>query len=540
MDILNGIAEDIRELLQGYVSAESCTGTPEENSGADFFIASFKAQKYFVRHPEHLIKHPVPDDPLGRSVCCAMLRGMSEETVVMMHHYDVTDIEDYGRFAELAYRPAALDSVLKEDGMGLEPEAAGDLNSGDFMFGHGVCDMKGGGCIQMALLSRLAEEGDFHGTLMVLAVPDEENLSAGMREAVALLRELKDKYGLNYRLMINSEPHLRKEPHTGMLSIGSIGKLLPFVYSRGRMSHAGMPGRGINPLAVMSRIVSRTEGLPLTGDGASAPTWLMLRDDKTHYNVSMPRSAFGCLSVMTFYTKPAEVLNRLHSICEEAFAECLAAREAAGVQKQSWTPRVMDWAQLSREAAEAGGADWMAGYDGLVRELAARIACGSASYADAYRALLEYACNALSDVPMVIYGLMPPYYPAVTNGNFSGVSRSIARIGELLAEYAAAHFDQPYETEPFYNGISDLSYVSAPDSADAEGTQRLLMEQMPMYGISYKLALEDMAVIAMPCINVGPWGKDFHKLTERVYMDDLFNRTPELLYQAIKTALDID
>ena len=30
----------------------------------------------------------------------------------------------------------------------------------------------------------------------------------------------------------------------------------------------------------------------------------------------------------------------------------------------------------------------------------------------------------------------------------------------------------------------------------------------------------------MAGINIGPWGKDFHKLTERVYKEDLYERTP--------------
>jgi arginine utilization protein RocB len=41
----------------------------------------------------------------------------------------------------------------------------------------------------------------------------------------------------------------------------------------------------------------------------------------------------------------------------------------------------------------------------------------------------------------------------------------------------------------------------------------------------------------MPCINIGPWGRDVHRLTERVSKEDLFVRTPELLMAAIQKAL---
>ena len=41
----------------------------------------------------------------------------------------------------------------------------------------------------------------------------------------------------------------------------------------------------------------------------------------------------------------------------------------------------------------------------------------------------------------------------------------------------------------------------------------------------------------MAGINIGPWGKDFHKLTERVLMENLYDRTPHILDHAITILL---
>ena len=41
----------------------------------------------------------------------------------------------------------------------------------------------------------------------------------------------------------------------------------------------------------------------------------------------------------------------------------------------------------------------------------------------------------------------------------------------------------------------------------------------------------------MPCVNIGPWGKDLHKLTERVYKVDLLNRTPRLIDHVLQNIL---
>ena len=64
-------------------------------------------------------------------------------------------------------------------------------------------------------------------------------MSAGMRNAIILMSELKETYGLKYIIAINSEPHQRIKKDTGVLSEGSVGKIMPFIYIRGSLSHVG-------------------------------------------------------------------------------------------------------------------------------------------------------------------------------------------------------------------------------------------------------------------------------------------------------------
>ena len=60
---------------------------------------------------------------------------------------------------------------------------------------------------------------------------------------------------------------------------------------------------------------------------------------------------------------------------------------------------------------------------------------------------------------------------------------------------------------------------------------------MPLFGKYYDIPFEELEKISMPCINIGPWGKDFHKITERVFKEDLYERTPAILNQAIQMLL---
>jgi arginine utilization protein RocB len=188
-------------------------------------------------------------------------------------------VEDFKLLKDYAFSPVELRNELMKIKHLLSKDAQKDLEDGTFLFGRGVCDMKGGGSIQMALIKRYSQIKNFKGNIILLAVPDEENLSAGMRAAVKLLDELKEKYNLNYRLMINSEPHQRKNYQQGIFSVGSVGKIMPFIYVRGVLAHAGKVFEGFNPINIMSSIVRKTElNMDLSdvvGDEASPPpTWL--------------------------------------------------------------------------------------------------------------------------------------------------------------------------------------------------------------------------------------------------------------------------
>ncbi|MBO4838289.1 MAG: M20/M25/M40 family metallo-hydrolase [Lachnospiraceae bacterium] len=554
---LEGIDKEIRDILAGYVKAESITCTHGEKDAEAYFLSCFQAQPYWQEHPELLGSYAVKDDLFERAVGYAMVCGTGPDTVVMIHHYDVVTTEDYKRFAPLAFSPAELEAELMKIRSGFPGEIREDLESGEWLFGHGVCDMKGGGAVQMALLSRYGESvrkdpASLPGNLIVLAVPDEENLSAGMRAAVLLLEELREKLGLRYRMMINSEPHQRRDPRIGVFSAGSVGKMLPFFYVRGFLAHVGKMFEGLNPLGLLGAIIRKTEGntdlCDIVGTEASPPpTWLYSRDRKIRYDVSMPLSAAGCLSVLSLNKTPAELMEMLGSLCREAFDEVLddLGRQYASYRKATgrpacslpWRTRADDFSQLYREAEEGYGEEFRRSFRQELQRLKQEYENGVMDLTECNFALVEHVFNYIDDLsPRVIYGLIPPYYPNVSNRYRTGSPEKILEIGSALEEYARSAFGQAYVTEEFYTGISDLSYSAVPDSEEIE---RTLKDTMPLYGSLYALPLKIVEKISMPCLNIGPWGKDFHKLTERVLKQDLLERTPRILHFAVEYILGV-
>ncbi|OFB64153.1 hypothetical protein, partial [Synergistes jonesii] len=160
---------------------------------------------------------------------------------------------------------------------------------------------------------------------------------------------------------------------------------------------------------------------------------------------------------------------------------------------------------------------------------------GKISLIAANQALVNWLFDNVKDTsPCVVYGLIPPYVPHVSNGYFSVLSDNIKSLPDKLNAFTLNEFGQRYTTEHFYTGISDLSYSSTFNKQEVEAT---LKENMLFWGRLYDLPVDAIEQISMPCINIGPWGKDFHKMTERVLKEDLYVRTPQIIAEAIRLVL---
>ena len=554
--LLDGIAQEIQDILYGYVKAESITYSPAEKAAEQYFLRYFRDQPYWQANPDYVGAYPIPDDPFGRAAAFAMVRGTGEDTIVFVHHNDVVTVEDFKLLKPLAFSPDELKQELLRLRDTFPPAVQAALDDDTYLFGRGVCDMKGGGSIQMAVLSRYAQlvrqdPAALPGTLIVLAVPDEENLSAGMRAAVLLLAEFQKKYGLRYQLMINSEPHQRKDPEKGVFSLASVGKLMPFVYIRGSLAHVGKVFEGFNPLNLMSEIVRRTElNLNLSDvvgtEAAPPPTWLYLRDRKIKYDVSMPLAVTGCFSILTLNQTPASILHKVRAICEESFDTIIQQMNASytrflkttgqPLKPLPWKTNVVDFAALYQEAKETYGQVFLQEYEAELKRLQQELNQSRITLLECNFSLVDFVYNYIDDLsPRIVFGLIPPYYPNVANLFLNDLPASVRSLSQTLNQFTQAEFGQEYTSEYFYTGISDLSYTSI---SNGQEIIRSLERSMPLFGQIYDIPVSAIEQISMPCINIGPWGKDFHKLTERVLKQDLYERTPRIIQHAIHLVFD--
>lgn len=540
----------IKEILYDYVKIQSFTNTPKEREVERFFENHFNQVTYFRDHHEFWGLYPLEDDSLNRNVCWAMVKGKGNKTVTLVHHYDIVDIEDFKTLKSFAFSPDQLRNELAKHQDMLPDDAKKDLEEDTFLFCRGGCDMKAGGAIQYALLESYSELADFDGNVIVIGVPDEENLSAGMRGAARLLAELKKKYDLEYIMMINSEPHQRKDFSKGVFSEGTVGKMMPFVYVRGFLSHAGKVFEGLNPVSVLSEIVTRTEvnmdfADAVNGEAAPPPTWLYLKDSKDRYDVSMPLTAQGCFSVLTLKQTPSELLSKVKKVCQEGFSAVIdrmnrnyaefCQKTGQSVKLLPWSAKAVNFKELYEEAKENGGSAFIKDYEAALQGILKDMEDGKINMIEGNFCLIEKIYDYIEDIsPRVVYGLLPPYYPNVSNIYFDGIAPAARGMSEKLSAYTQEVYGQEYTKEYFYTGICDLSYINIDDPQKQRAS---VADSMPLLGQYYDIPFEEIKEISMAGINIGPWGKDFHKLTERVCKEDLYERTPHILDAAIKMLL---
>lgn len=514
----------VRELTRQLVAWGSVTGTEGEREFAFRLRDLLGGLPYFAAHPDLLLLRRTLDDPLERHTLFALVRGQGPKTVILTGHYDAVSVENYGPLRPWAFDPEGLLPRLLEEVRASDPLAAQDLASGDFLPGRAALDMKSGLAAGMAVLERFSTEPQRAGNLLFMAVPDEEGSSQGMRSAVRQLPERLEAWGLEVAAAINLDAHV--DPGDGSkgqrVFLGSVGKLLPTVFFVGAPTHAADPYSGVGANFLAAELIRLLEANPDFADGeAPPPVNLRQGDFKDHYDVTTPHTAFAAFNLLTHTWGPEQVLQRVLAATRQAMTaalETLGERaKTRGVRSPHRPPRVLTLAELEqRVRTEAGSVEE------AYREIPA---------SDTLEFSRQVTANLLRlaglEGPAAVVGFGSLYYPPVRLGE----SPKEARLLEAVSRQAQAvsrEFGTPIGLGPFFPGISDMSFLGGHDTL---GALEAMAANTPAFGQTLHFDYSLPGRLQIPVVNIGPWGRDYHQRTERVYMPYSFGVLPELLWR---------
>ncbi|HET7579529.1 MAG TPA: M20/M25/M40 family metallo-hydrolase [Bacillales bacterium] len=526
--------EELTELLTNLVEHASVTGSSEEIAISEYLQIRLRELSYFQENPDHLQLHPTSD---GRKFLTALVkRGLAKKTVVMLSHFDVVDVEDYGDWKNLAFRPLDLTNEINRNIEVMPDEVREDIESGDWLFGRGTMDMKAGASLQMSMLEK-ASEGEFDGNLLMLSVPDEEANSTGMIEAVEVLLDWAKKYELDYQAVLNSEPVFTRYPGDRNLYVysGSVGKVLPGFFCYGRETHVGEPFAGLNANNMVAQL---TQALELNtdfceivaGEVTPPPTNLMQKDLKEEYSTQIPHTAVTNFNILTM-ERPLDQLNdHLLKVAKDTAAQMEKDYYQKAKQYAEWQPfdpvdfqiNIYTYDELLDMAEDAYGKD----------EIERRQAYISANYKElgdrdlSSRLVSDLAALCKDKAPMIVLFYNPPFYPAVSSRD----NEHIQKVIEKVTRYSEEHYQISLKHQRFFAGLSDLSFTGLQLSLDDLNP---LMTNMPLYGNGYDLPFDALRELNLPVMNLGPLGRDPHRWTERLELDYSFGTLHDTLSYTI-------
>jgi arginine utilization protein RocB len=190
-----------------------------------------------------------------------------------------------------------------------------------------MLDMKSGVAAGMAVLQAFSEQAEREGNLLLVATPDEEENSCGMRGAATFLPGFLKERGLHVPLAINLDSTC--DPGDGrdgrIVTMGTIGKLLLSAFVVGKDSHACYPFDGVNAAYLAAELAVEFEGSPdlgevTNGEIASPPTALASKDGKSVYNVTTPGRAWLFWNVLIHNRRPADIFAIARRKAEQTVA----------------------------------------------------------------------------------------------------------------------------------------------------------------------------------------------------------------------------
>lgn len=545
------IAKRIEEIAVLLTNELSVVDTPGELDSAHKVYDIFSDMDYYKENPNDLSFIQIPNDGLGRKSVLAVLRGKkgnSKKTVLMIGHTDTVGISDYGTLKDYAHKPYELTEKFKEIAHTLPQEVRKDLESGEYLFGRGIFDMKTGDAIIMAIMEEISKDIDhFEGNLIFAAVCDEEGNSSGMLSVIPELIKLQEKEGFEYLALLDTD-YMTSEfegDENKYVYIGTVGKLMPSFYVVGKETHVGESFKGLDPNQIASSITNRINLNAdfcdvAEGEVSLPPITLKQRDLKPEYSVQIAKTSTLFFNYATHSSSPDEVLVKMKNAGIEAFQStiddlniqyqrfCTIAKRE--FKQLPWQARVITYEELYAKVKEEMGSDVDKEIKKITEEL---LKDESLDQRDFSLKMVEALHGMWSDrEPVVVVYFTPPYYPHIY------VEGSAPKEKALLDAVADAinttKTDYKLVYKKFFPYISDLSYGAAPKDSKIIAA---LKNNMPGFGSKYNLPLEDMQKLDLPVLDIGSFGKDAHKFTERIEKKYSFEVAPVLVYKTIMNLL---
>lgn len=533
---------EMLKLAKEMVQIPSVNSTSGEKNIGVYIEQYIRNIPYFKEHTEMVVIQKLKNDSMERRNVFALLIGEKEkkaDTLVFHGHTDTVGTEDYGAIEKWACRPDELMEKMKE--MDLPSEVRADLESGEYMFGRGACDMKSGDAVFLGILKEMSSKvKEFSGNILVSFNPVEENLHTGIIEGLDILLKLKQKYNLNYKLAINNDFICPLSPGDEIKTIytGTVGKLLPCFYIQGKETHVGQCFEGFDASMAAAKLVEKINLNCEFADGydeeySYPPSVLKIKDLKPSYNVQTASEAFVYFNYFVHNASIEEITAKLKRAARDVMEETLKkinqmSNEFCKMAKQehknySYSLKVFTYDELLQKAKENKEFSEKA-LQQILKEEVEKDTDKREIPIHMIRYLLQIA-GIISPAIVLYYGA--PYCP---HNTLQGEEETLIKDIEDIVKKISAEMKEQYRFMRFFPSLSDSSYIKIDDPKESI---KMLIDNFPGMQALYPVPIDKIQKINIPAVNYGCYGKDAHKWTERVHIPYTFGVLPVLIQKTI-------
>ena len=364
-----------------------------------------------------------------------------------------------------------------------------------------------------------------------------------MRGALPVLARMMKDDGLEFIAALNTEPgEAGKSGLVGpMVYLGTLGKLMPSFYMRGRGAHVGNCYDGFSAALAVSRLVCAAEGNRYLADplhGVCEPSWICLdmKVLRENYSVTVPDRAYAYFNCFTTGNTPEKVMNQMKGLASRALAEtsaqlaesCEALTEMGydGSRFVPAEPVVYTLGELEALARGRRGEKFDAELDEFIKNLPP-----GDMRMRGIRVVDFIADMSGAEGPYAVCFFLPPWMPPRTDFTSDPRDAKIVEAARAVEKLCREKYGLEMTEVELFAGLCDLSYAGAKVS---DGDVKALSENTPGWGELYGLPLDEMRALGVPIMNLGPSGEAPHKKDERLHLRYSLDVLPELLYAAIR------
>lgn len=532
--------EQVECLTKALVKIKSINGTSGEVKIADFIKNTLQSFPYFKENPLHVWEQKINGDTLGRKNVFAFIQGSKKNAQTMIYHahLDTVGIEDFGPLKDIALDPEELQRYFSTHN--INEDVQRDARSGEWMFGRGAVDMQSGIAVHLAnVLHFTKHPNKLEGNVLFMVNPDEESQHAGIISAVSELNRLKKEKNLSYVAAINTDfiTPLYDGDSTRYIYTGAAGKLLPCFYIYGREVHVGDTLAGIDPNLIASEITGSIHNNinlaeNIEGELVLPPSCLYQRDNKEAYNVQTAVSSHLYFNYFIYERTAKEVMSQLIGLSIEAcekvekklsdYYELFVQRTNLPKRNLSWKVDVVSLEDYLEELDQKGinAQAYIERAFEQYAHLELRTRC--------FKVIEELQKLDPHQSPRVIVFFAPPYLP------HNHLKKDESRDQQLLYPLQAAvekvgkQTGETFQFKKFFPYLADGSFLSLHET-DKEIDA--FTRNFPGWGIAGAIPFREIRELNIPSINIGVYGKDGHKWTERVYKPYSFGVLPKLIQE---------